>query len=74
MWDFLVKTAVIFFPFDLFGSSGTADGVRLLADEMREMLADNRRERHIELSGFVARFHLSCLPPSLRADTGVSTT
>ena len=45
MWDFLVKTAVIFFPFDLFGSSGTADGVRLLADEMREMLADNRRER-----------------------------
>jgi arginase family enzyme len=39
-----VKTAVIFFPFDLFGSSGAGDGVRLLADELREILADNRRE------------------------------
>jgi arginase family enzyme len=40
-----VKTAVIIFPFDLFGSSGTADGALLLADELREILADNRRER-----------------------------
>jgi arginase family enzyme len=40
-----VKTAVIIFPFDLFGSSGTADGALLLADELREVLADNRRER-----------------------------
>jgi arginase family enzyme len=40
-----VKTAVIIFPFDLFGSSGTAAGAQLLADELREILADNRRER-----------------------------
>jgi agmatinase len=39
-----VKTSAIFFPFDLFGSSGTAAGVALLADELREILADNRRE------------------------------
>jgi arginase family enzyme len=39
-----VKTAVIFFPFDLFGSSGTAAGARLLADELREILDDNERE------------------------------
>src|SRR5262249_11987933 len=35
----------IFFPFDLFGSAGTAAGVELLADAVREMIADNRRER-----------------------------
>jgi len=40
-----VKTAVIIFPFDLFGSSGTAAGAQLLADELREILADNERER-----------------------------
>src|SRR5262245_20259814 len=39
------RTSVFFFPFDLFGSGGTAAGVRLLADAFREMLADNRRER-----------------------------
>jgi arginase family enzyme len=39
-----VKTRVIVFPFDLFGSSGTAAGATLLADELREVLADNRRE------------------------------
>jgi agmatinase len=39
-----VKTSVVFFPFDLFGSGGTAAGVQLLADELREMIADNRRE------------------------------
>jgi arginase family enzyme len=40
-----VKTNAIFFPFDLFGSAGAAEGVHLLADALREMLADNRRER-----------------------------
>jgi arginase family enzyme len=40
-----VKTALTFFPFDLFGSAGTAAGVELLADACREMLADNRREK-----------------------------
>jgi arginase family enzyme len=40
-----MKTSFVFFPFDLFGSAGTASGVTLLADELREILADNRRER-----------------------------
>lgn len=40
-----MKTAAVFFPFDLFGSSGTRAGVELLADAFQEMLADNRRER-----------------------------
>jgi len=40
-----VKTTLTFFPFDLFGSAGTAAGVELLADACREMLADNRREK-----------------------------
>jgi arginase family enzyme len=37
-------TAVIF-PFDLFGSAGAGAGAALIADELREILADNRRER-----------------------------
>src|SRR5262245_3968080 len=40
-----MKTTILFFPFDLFGSGGAAAGVRLLADAVREMLADNARER-----------------------------
>jgi arginase family enzyme len=40
-----MKSSFVFFPFDLFGSSGTAAGVHLLADELREILADNRREQ-----------------------------
>ena len=40
-----MKTTAVFFPFDLFGSGGTAAGAELLADAFREMLADNRRER-----------------------------
>jgi arginase family enzyme len=40
-----LKTSVIFFPFDLFGSGGARAGAELLADGFREMLADNRRER-----------------------------
>jgi arginase family enzyme len=40
-----VKTSAVFFPFDLFGSAGTAAGAELLADAFREMLADNRREK-----------------------------
>ncbi len=39
------KTNIIFFPFDLFGSGGTAAGAELLGDAVEEMLADNRRER-----------------------------
>lgn len=40
-----LKTAAVFFPFDCFGSAGTARGAELLADAVREMLADNRREQ-----------------------------
>jgi arginase family enzyme len=40
-----VKTSAVFFPFDLFGSAGAAAGAELLADAVREMLADNKRER-----------------------------
>ena len=39
-----MKTSVVCFPFDLFGSGGSAAGAELLADELREILADNRRE------------------------------
>jgi arginase family enzyme len=39
-----MKTRFVFFPFDLFGSGGAGGGVALLADELREVLADNRRE------------------------------
>jgi agmatinase len=38
------KTTVVVFPFDLFGSAGSGSGAVLLADELREVLADNRRE------------------------------
>src|SRR5262249_7961232 len=40
-----VKTAALFFPFDLFGSGGAQAGAELLADAFEEMLADNKRER-----------------------------
>jgi arginase family enzyme len=39
-----MKTTAVVFPFDLFGSGGAAAGAQLLADELREVLADNRRE------------------------------
>ena len=39
-----VSTRIIVFPFDLFGSGGSAAGAELLADELRTVLADNRRE------------------------------
>lgn len=39
-----MKTTVVVFPFDLFGSGGSAAGASLVADELREVLADNRRE------------------------------
>src|SRR5262249_40707185 len=39
-----MKTSAVCFPFDLFGSAGAGAGAELLADELREILADNRRE------------------------------
>src|SRR5262245_33273526 len=41
----MMKTSAVFFPFDLFGSGGTAAGAEVLADAFREMLDDNKRER-----------------------------
>lgn len=43
-WHPRMKTSVIVFPFDLFGSGGAGAGAELVADELREVLADNRRE------------------------------
>jgi agmatinase len=40
-----VRISVTGFPFDLFGSGGAAAGVELLLDELREVMADNRREQ-----------------------------
>jgi agmatinase len=40
-----MKTNVLIFPFDLFGNGGAAAGAQLLADALREMLADNKREK-----------------------------
>jgi agmatinase len=39
-----MKTTAVVFPFDLFGSGGAGAGAELLGDELREVLADNRRE------------------------------
>jgi agmatinase len=39
-----MKTATVIFPFDLFGSAGAGAGADLIGDELREVLADNRRE------------------------------
>jgi arginase family enzyme len=38
------KASVIVFPFDLFGAAGTGAGALLLADAVREILDENRRE------------------------------
>jgi agmatinase len=40
-----VTTTAVFFPFDLFGSAGAGLGADLVADALREMIKDNRRER-----------------------------
>jgi arginase family enzyme len=40
-----MRTTAVVFPFDLFGSGGAGAGAALLGDELREVLADNRRER-----------------------------
>ena len=39
-----MKTDMVFFPFDLFGGGGAAEGVHRVAEAFREILADNRRE------------------------------
>jgi arginase family enzyme len=40
-----MKSSFVIFPFDLFGSAGAGAGATLLADELRAILADNRREK-----------------------------
>jgi agmatinase len=41
----MMKTCVVLFPFDLFGGGGSAAGAQLLADALREMMADNDNEK-----------------------------
>src|SRR5262249_7141630 len=43
--EILLKSHLVFFPFDLFGHPGTRTGCELLCDAVREMLDDNRREK-----------------------------
>jgi agmatinase len=38
------RTNAVVFPFDLFGAAGAGAGAALLGDELREVIADNRRE------------------------------
>lgn len=45
-----MKTTAIFFPFDLFGSAGAANGADALFDAVEELLAENRRERAVTRS------------------------
>src|SRR5262245_51586572 len=40
-----MRTTALVCPFALFGSPGAATGAELLADALRELLDDNRRER-----------------------------
>ena len=40
-----MRTTIVVCPFGLFGSPGAAEGAELLADAVRELLDDNRRER-----------------------------
>ncbi len=40
-----MTTTAVCFPFDLFGGGGTGAGATLLSEALREVLADNRRER-----------------------------
>lgn len=53
-----MKTTVVVFPFDLFGGSGCSEGATLLADALREMLDDNRREK--------VRTRADCYTPHVR--------
>jgi agmatinase len=39
-----MRTQVVVFPFDLFGSSGTGAGAQLLGDAVREILDDTAKE------------------------------
>jgi arginase family enzyme len=58
----VTKTTAVIFPFDLFGSGGAGAGADLVADELDEILADNRREtvrtraraytRHVQVRRF----------------------
>ena len=50
-----MKTSLIVFPFDLFGSGGAGAGAALIADEFREILADNRRESFAHASAGLHR-------------------
>lgn len=58
-----MRTSALFFPFDLFGSAGAGAGAQLLADAVREMLADNRREtRPTRAAAYQGRLRLREFP------------
>jgi agmatinase len=40
-----MSSVAVVFPFDLFGSAGSAVGAELLSDAVREMISDSRREK-----------------------------
>jgi arginase family enzyme len=49
-----VRTQAVVFPFDLFGSGGTAAGAQLLCDALREMIDDTKEEpRPVRQKSFV---------------------
>jgi hypothetical protein len=50
-----MKTTALICPFALFGNPGAAAGAELLADALREMLDDNRRERRATRSRRISR-------------------
>src|SRR5918911_996148 len=66
------KATAVIFPFDLFGSPGAGAGAALVADELREVLADNRRERvptraaaytdRLRRSDYVGHYYRAALP------------
>ena len=65
------KTAAAFFPFDCFGSAGTAKGAELLADAVREMLADNREEQ-MPARGHTYSPHIQVSETSLSTETDLA--
>lgn len=54
-----MRIQAVVFPFDSFGSGGTAAGARLLGDLLREIIEDTRREsRPVRQKAFVGNLHI----------------
>jgi arginase family enzyme len=64
-----MKTTALICPFALFGSPGAAQGAELLADALREMLDDNRREtRPTRSRAYQPHVRIRELPFATQAD------